>query len=188
MYRTGWLLTISVGCSAIRAMKDDSQHTTPAVRALRAAGVPFTAHSYRYVEKGGTRRAAESLGVAEHRVIKTLVLEAIGEERGRIPLLVLMHGDREVSTKALARRLGVKAVEPASAARVERVTGYVPGGVSPFGTRTSLTVYLERSILELDRIYVNAGRRGLLVEIATADLQRGLSFVEVEVATGPSRD
>jgi prolyl-tRNA editing enzyme YbaK/EbsC (Cys-tRNA(Pro) deacylase) len=179
---------------------------TPAVRALKAAGVEFVPHVYDYVERGGTRHSAEALGVDEHRVVKTLVMEARGRDGGPAtegrppaigggvrrtpttqpqPLIILMHGDREVSTRALARQIGAREVAPASAAAVEKHTGYVPGGVSPFGTRRPLPVYVEASILALERFVLNGGRRGFLVEITPADLLRVLAPVRVEVAIDP---
>lgn len=109
----------------------DKVPATAAVRALRTDGVAFVPHFYRYVDRGGTRHAATSLGIAEHQVLKTLVFEATWTDGNRKPLILIMHGDREVSTKALAREIGAKTVEPATSANVERYTGYVPGGVSP---------------------------------------------------------
>ena len=156
---------------------------TSAVRVLRAAQVPFMPHTYAYVDKGGTEVAAAALGVDEHLVVKTLVFEA--DEAGkRKPLIVVMHGDREVSTKELARFLRVKAVAPASPAAVEKHTGYVPGGVSPFGTRSKLPVYVEESVLALDRVYINGGKRGFLVEIAPAVLTSVLGATPVRVRIG----
>ena len=163
---------------------------TPAVRVLRAAGIEFVPKIYDYVERGGTRHSAEALGVDEHHVVKTLVMEAHGRpDRERLaspaaaqPLLVLMHGDREVSTRELARQIGAREVTPASASNVEKHTGYVPGGVSPFGTRRALPVYVEESILALERFLLNGGRRGFLVEIRPADLRRVISPVPVQVA------
>ena len=151
---------------------------TPAIRVLRASNVPFTEHLYRYEERGGTRVSARELGVDEHVVIKTLVMQ---DERKQ-PLLVLMHGDREVSTKSLARQIGAKAVEPCDAAVAGRHTGYQVGGTSPFGTRKELAVYVEASILDLPRIYINGGKRGFLVALAPADLVRVLSPTTVEAA------
>ena len=152
---------------------------TTAVRALRAAGVPFTPHLYPYVDHGGTRHAAESLGVAEHAVIKTLVFE---DDARRKPVIVLMHGDREVSTKQLARHMGVKGLAPASVAAVEKHTGYVPGGVSPFGTRAKMPIFIEASILDLGDIYINGGKRGFLVRIRAADAAQVLDAAPVTVA------
>ena len=149
---------------------------TPAVRYLREKGIEFVPHLYEYVEKGGTRESAKQLGIDEHTIVKTLVFET-SEKKS---LIVLMHGDREVSTKNLARNLGVKSVEPASPDRVTKLTGYQVGGTSPFGTRTRLPVYAERTIFDLDRIYINGGKRGFLVEIDPAVL-RSIDAAEVEV-------
>ena len=151
---------------------------TPAIRVLRQHSVPFTEHAYRYEARGGTRVSARELGVDEHTVIKTLVMQ----DEGKHPLLVLMHGDREVSTKNLARQIGAKAVEPCDPVAAERHTGYQVGGTSPFGTRKALPVYVERSILDLPLIHINGGRRGFLVALAPADLVRVLSPVPVNVA------
>lgn len=149
-------------------MSRDKAPVTPAVRFLRAHGVAFTDHLYDYEERGGTVVSARELGVPEHQVIKTLVME---NER-REPLLVLMHGDMEVSTGQLARALGVKAVTPCSADTAHRHTGYLVGGTSPFGTRKPLPVCLERGVLDLATIYINGGKRGYLVAMAPAELQR----------------
>src|ERR671917_1124491 len=151
---------------------------TPAVRALRELGAEFEPHLYEYEERGGTRRSAEELGVDEHAVVKTLVLET----DARRPLVVLMHGDREVSTKRLARRLGVKTVRPCDPAAAQRHTGYMVGGTSPFGTRARLPVYVERTIFGLPRIFINGGKRGFLVEIEPKDLRILSPLEEVEVA------
>jgi Cys-tRNA(Pro) deacylase len=150
---------------------------TPAIRFLREKNIAFTPHLYNYVEKGGTRESAKQLGVDEHAVIKTLIFET-NEKR---PLIVLMHGDREVSTKNLARHLGVKSVEPASAERATKWTGYMFGGTSPFGTKTTMPVYVERTIFDLESILINGGKRGFLVEIEPSAL-RALNVAEVEVA------
>ena len=152
---------------------------TPAIRALRAAGIAFEEHRYRYEERGGTRVSARELGVDEHTVIKTLVMQA---DEGQLHL-VLMHGDRDVSTRALARVLGVKRLEPAPAAAAQRATGYQFGGTSPFGTRQRLPIYVERSVLELPRILINGGARGLLVSLSPDVLVSMLHAVPVEVAT-----
>ena len=154
---------------------------TQAVRALRAAKVDFIPHLYPYVERGGTRASSAALGVDEHIVIKTIVLEAKGDRVE--PLIVLMHGDREISTQKLARVLGVKDVAPANEAAVQKHTGYLPGGTSPFGTRTKLPVYVEESVLALDRIFINGGKRGFLVEIAPAVLTQLLAALPVRVAS-----
>jgi Cys-tRNA(Pro) deacylase len=151
---------------------------TSGVRMLREQNVPFVPHLYTYEEHGGTRVPAIALQVPEHSVIKTLVFET--DERK--PLLVLMHGDREVSTKQLARTIGAKKIEPCDAATAQRVTGYVFGGTSPFGTRTRLPIYAEKSIFELPKIYINGGKRGFLVELEPAVLRTVLAAQEVDVA------
>ena len=154
---------------------------TPAIHFLRKHGVAFTEHPYRYEARGGTRVSARELGVDEHVVIKTLVME----DDEREPLIVLMHGDREVSTKNLARQLSRKTIEPCAPDVAQRHTGYQVGGTSPFGTRKPLPVFVERSILDLDRIYINGGRRGLLVALSPRDLTRVLEPTSVEVALEP---
>ena len=136
--------------------------STAATRLLRQAGVAYSAHPYRYEEHGGTRVSARELGVDEHAVVKTLVME---DDAGT-PLVVLMHGDREVSTKALARAIGAKTVAPCQPEVAERHTGYMVGGTSPFGTRKPMPVYIEQTILDLKTVYVNGGRRGFLVALA----------------------
>ena len=138
----------------------------------------FTEHEYRYEERGGTAASSRALGVPEDTVIKTLVME---DEQKR-PLIVLMHGDREVSTKNLARQIGRKTVSPCAPEVAQKHTGYLVGGTSPFGTRKSMPVYLERSIAELDRIYINGGRRGFLIAVSPADLIRVLSPTLVDAA------
>ena len=151
---------------------------TTAIRALRDKGIAFTPHLYPYLDHGGTRHAAECLNVPEQATVKTLVMET----DARAPLLVLMHGDREVSTKALARIIGVKTVTPCTPETAQRHTGYMVGGTSPFGTRKALPVYVEETILTLDRIYINGGRRGLLVELSPAALRQALAIVPVQVS------
>ena len=151
---------------------------TSAIRALRAHGVPFTEHSYRYEEHGGTAVSARELGVDEHAVVKTLVME----DEARKSLIVLMHGDRSVSTKELARQIGRKTVRPCEPAVAQRHTGYQVGGTSPFGTLKPLPTYVERSILALDAIYINGGRRGFLVRLAPGELIRVLGAAPVDVA------
>ncbi len=151
--------------------------STAATRLLRERGVAYTEHPYRYEEHGGTRVSARELGVDEHAVVKTLVMED-DEKR---PLLVLMHGDREVSAKGLARLIGAKSVSMCSPETAHRHSGYLVGGTSPFGTRKAMPVYMERSILELPRIYVNGGSRGFLVGLAPRDVVRVLAPVLVEV-------
>ncbi|HOD34157.1 MAG TPA: aminoacyl-tRNA deacylase [Holophaga sp.] len=152
--------------------------STPATRLLKAKGIPYTEHLYRYEDKGGTRVCARELGVDEHAVIKTLVME---DETGR-PLIVLMHGDRSVSTKALARQIGAKAVQPCKPEVADRHSGYQVGGTSPFGTRKALPVHVERSILDLPRIWINGGARGFLVGLDPSVLPEVLDLRSVEVA------
>ena len=151
---------------------------TPAVRLLREKKVEFEPHLYAYEERGGTRHSAESLGVDEHAVVKTLVMET----EARKPIIVLMHGDREVSTKTLARSLKVKSVQPCDPATAQKHTGYLIGGTSPLGTKTKLPVYVERTVFALPKIYINGGKRGFLVEIEPKILHELLSAEEVEVA------
>jgi Cys-tRNA(Pro) deacylase len=151
---------------------------TPAIHFLRQHAVRFTEHEYRYEDRGGTAASSRTLGVDEHHVIKTLVME---DERKQ-PLIVLMHGDRDVSTKNLARQIGCKAVTPCAPDVAQKHTGYLVGGTSPFGTRKALPVYAERSIAGLERIYVNGGRRGFLVALAPADLIRTLSATLIDAA------
>lgn len=159
-------------------MAKEKAPVTPAVRQLRAAKADFTEHLYQYEEKGGTAVSSRELGVDEHAVVKTLVME---DER-KNPLLVLMHGDCQVSTKELARVIGVKLVTPCSPDAANRHSGYLVGGTSPFGTKKSLPVYLEESILALPKIYLNGGKRGFLVGIAPAEVVRLLQPVLVTVA------
>jgi Cys-tRNA(Pro) deacylase len=151
---------------------------TAAIRVLRAAGVATTDHPYDYEEKGGTAVSARELGVDEHSVVKTLVME---DDRKK-PLIVLMHGDREVSTKELARAIGVKSVTPCSPEGAHRHSGYIVGGISPFGTRHPMPIYMEVTILDLPKIYINGGRRGFLVGMRPGDVARILSTVPVRVA------
>jgi len=151
---------------------------TSAVRVLRAAGVTYTEHPYDYEEKGGTAVSARELGVDEHSVVKTLVME----DDGKRSLVVLMHGDREVSTKELARAIGAKSVTPCSPETAHRVSGYIVGGISPFGLRHAMPIYMEGTILDLSKIYINGGRRGFLVGMRPGDVARILSTVSVHVA------
>jgi Cys-tRNA(Pro) deacylase len=143
------------------AKKERHVSETPATQMLRAAGVAYTELPYDYVEHGGTAESARQLGVPEHEVIKTLVMQ---DERAQ-PLIVLMHGDRSVSTKNLAREIGAKSVEPCKPEVAQRHSGYLVGGTSPFGLRKALPVFVEASVLELSRICINGGRRGYLVGI-----------------------
>jgi Cys-tRNA(Pro) deacylase len=151
---------------------------TQAIRVLKEKALPFVIHSYKYEEHGGTPVAARELGVDEHAVIKTLVFETDSRE----PLIVLMHGDREVSTKNLARALGVKTVTPCTSDSANKHTGYMVGGISPFGTRKRLKIYMQKTIAELPKIYINAGKRGLLAEMNPADLIRILEPALVDAA------
>ncbi len=151
---------------------------TPAIHFLRAHKVPFTEHPYRYEERGGTAVSSRELGVDEHIVIKTLVME----DENKQPLIVLMHGDRDVSTKNLARQAGSKIISPCAPDVAQKHTGYLVGGTSPFGTRKAMPVFMERTITDLDRIYINGGRRGFLIALAPADLVRALSPALVDVA------
>jgi len=150
---------------------------TPAIRALRASGVPFEEHIYAYEEHGGTRVSARELGVTEHAVIKTLIFE---DDSAR-PLVVLMHGDLQVSTKELARVLGRKRIAPCTPDAAHKHTGYLVGGTSPFGTLKKLPIYAEETIFALDRLYINGGKRGFLVALAPADLHHVLAPVLVHV-------
>jgi Cys-tRNA(Pro) deacylase len=149
-----------------------------AIRALRAAGVDFEPHLYAWEAHGGTAASATALGVDEHAVIKTLIFE----DDAKKPLCILMHGDREVSTKNLARAIGVKTVAPCAPDVADRHSGYQVGGTSPFGLRKPMPVYMQQTILELPRIYINGGARGFLVAISPSDAQRVLAPVLVEVA------
>jgi len=150
---------------------------TQAVRFLREKKIEFVPHLYDYVEKGGTRESAKQLGVDEHAVVKTIVFETNEKQ----PLIVLMHGDREISTKNLARLVNVKAVEPASPEKASKWTGYLVGGTSPFGTKTKMPIYVEQSILNLEKIYINGGKRGFLVEIDPTVLKPSLGVTEVAI-------
>ena len=154
---------------------------TPATQWLRRAGISFTEHAYDYVEHGGTAESARQLGVAEHAVIKTLVMQ---DEKSQ-PLIVLMHGDRQVSTKNLAREIGTKSVEPCKPEVAQRHSGYLIGGTSPFGTKKALPVYVQASVLVLPRIYINGGRRGFLVGISPAVLTGALAAKTVDCALEP---
>lgn len=142
--------------------KKDHVSETPATALLKAAGVVFTEHPYEYLEHGGAQHSAEVLGFDPFTVVKTLVMQ----DQGARPLLVLMHGNRKVSTKNLARQIGTKSVEPCKPEVANRHSGYLVGGTSPFGTRKSMPVYIEQSILDLPKIAINGGRRGYLVGIA----------------------
>jgi len=151
---------------------------TPAIHFLRSKGIGFTGHLYKYEEKGGTAASARELNVPEHIVIKTLVFKMDGKD----PIIVLMHGDREVSTKELARQIGAKQIGKCEEAEAQRHTGYMFGGTSPFGTRKPLPVYIESTILELPEIYINGGKRGFLVKIAPGDFSKAFPCTPVSVA------
>src|SRR5712672_2445430 len=151
---------------------------TPATEFLATHAVAYTEHKYEYVEHGGTRVSSSSLDVPEHEVVKTLVME----DEERKPLIVLMHGDRKVSTKNLARQAGRKRIEPCKPEVAQRHSGYQVGGTSPFGTKKPLPVFMERSIRDLPRVYINGGRRGFLLRIRTEDLEKTLKPQLVDVA------
>lgn len=152
---------------------------TTAIRALREANISFEPKLYSYVDHGGTAHSAKELGVPEHAVIKTIVMETDSKK----PLVVLMHGDFDISAKQLARHIGVKSVAPCSPETATRHTGYMVGGTSPFGMRKPLPVYAEESLFELQELYINGGRRGLLVKLAPVDLDNLLKPIHVRVAT-----
>ncbi len=158
-------------------MSKDKTPVTPVVRVLRAAKVEFTDHLYAYEEKGGTAVSARELGVDEHAVVKTLVME----DEKKKPLIVLMHGDRQVSEKQLARIMDVKTVTPCTPDIAHKHSGYLVGGTSPFGTRTTMPVYMEETILDLPRIYINGGKRGYLVGIDPQEVVRLLNPVLIRV-------
>jgi Cys-tRNA(Pro) deacylase len=158
--------------------KKEHVSETPATQFLRKHQVAFSEHPYEYEEHGGTAVSSRALGVPEHVVIKTLVMQ---DEAAR-PLIVLMHGDCKVSTKNLARAIGCKSVEPCKPEVANRHTGFLVGGTSPFGTRKQMPVYVEKTILALPRIYINGGRRGFLVSIVPSELVRVLAPQPVEVA------
>jgi Cys-tRNA(Pro) deacylase len=158
-------------------MSKEKIPVTPAIRLLREQKVAFSPHLYDYEEKGGTAVSARELGVDEHCVVKTLIME----DEKKNPLIVLMHGDRQVSTKELARMIGAKSVSPCPPQIADRHSGYQVGGTSPFATRRAMPVYLEETILELPKIYINGGRRGFLVGVAPQEVVRLLKPVTVRV-------
>jgi Cys-tRNA(Pro) deacylase len=159
-------------------MVKDRIPNTRAIMALKGKSVTFKPHLYKYQKDDVTKAAAREIGAPEHVVIKTVIME---DDAGN-PLIVLMHGDRQVSTRALARALGAKSVGPVDTKAAQRLTGYLVGGISPFGTRRELPVYVEESILELPRLYINGGRRGLLIEMSPSDLVKVLRPTLVNVA------
>lgn len=150
---------------------------TPAIRVLREHKINFEPHIFDYVEKGGTKHSAQILGVDEHSVVKTLVFET-NEKK---PLIVLMHGDLQVSTKELARIIKVKTVSPVTPEKANKLTGYLVGGTSPFGAKTKMPIYVEKTIFDLEKIYINGGKRGFLVSIEPKILREVLQIEEVEV-------
>ncbi len=161
------------------AKKDKHVSQTPATLWLQRAGIAFTEHPYDYVEHGGTAESARQLGVEEHAVVKTLVMQ---DDKAQ-PLIVLMHGDRQVSTKNLARAIGCKGIEPCSVTVAQRHSGYLVGGTSPFGfKRSGVPVYLEASVLDLPRIYINGGRRGFLLGLAPSVVCAALQAKTVHCA------
>jgi Cys-tRNA(Pro) deacylase len=159
-------------------MSKPGSPSTPATRLLRSRNIPFSEHHYRYEEHGGTRVSARELNVDEHAVVKTLIME---DEEGQ-PLVVLMHGDREVSTRQLARTIGARSVAPCKPEVANRHSGYLVGGTSPFGTRKAMPVYMERSVLDLPRVYINGGSRGFLLGMAPTDIVALLQPTLVDVA------
>ena len=162
------------------AKKDRHVSETPATQWLRERGIAFTEHPYDYVDHGGTAESARQLGLEEHAVVKTLVMQ---DERAQ-PLIVLMHGDRQVSTKNLARAIGAKSVEPCKPEVAQRHSGYLVGGTSPFGLRKAMPVYVESSVLALPKVHLNGGRRGFLVGITPAVLTDALGAQPVSCALG----
>jgi Cys-tRNA(Pro) deacylase len=163
------------------AKKDKHVSETPATAWLKAHGVAYTEHPYEYVDHGGTAESARQLGLPEHAVVKTLVMQ---DDKAQ-PLLVLMHGDCQVSTKNLAREIGAKSVEPCKPEVAQRHSGYLVGGTSPFGLKKAMRVYVERTVLDLPRICINGGRRGYLVGIAPAALLQPLGATPVQCALPP---
>lgn len=159
-------------------MKNEHAPETPATKFLRANGIAHSNHLYEYEEHGGTKISARELNVSEHAVVKTLVME---DENAK-PLIVLMHGDRKVSTKELARQIGCKKVEPCKPEVANRHTGFLVGGTSPFGTKKQMPIYIEKTILDLSLIYINGGRRGFLVGVHPHDIVRVLQPKVVEAA------
>ena len=150
---------------------------TTGVRFLKSNRVTFTPYFYAFEEHGGTHRASDELGVDEHCVIKTLLFES----NDRLPMIVLMHGDREVSAKQLARTLNVRSVAPCDVPTAQRLTGYTVGGISPFGTRTTLPVIAERTIFDLPEVFINGGKRGFLVKVASGEIDRVFHPMKVDV-------
>jgi len=152
--------------------------SSPAIRVLKAQSGVFTLRTYKYEEKGGTKVSAMKLGIYEHCVIKTLIME----DENANPLIILMHGDKEVSTKALARIIGTRSIVPCRPEIAQKHTGYKVGGTSPFGTRKTLPIYMEKTIGDLQTIFINAGSRGLLAQMAPSEVVRILNPVMVNVS------
>lgn len=165
-------------------MAKEKTPVTAAVRMLRAEKVEFTDHLYTYQDKGGTSVSSRELGLDEHSVVKTLVME----DENRQPLIVLMHGDRQVSTRELARIIGAKQISPCSPETAQKHTGYMVGGTSPFGTRRLMPVYMEASIADIPKIYINGGKRGFLVGVVPGELIRVLKPVTVVVGISQERN
>jgi Cys-tRNA(Pro) deacylase len=159
-------------------VKRENAPETPATRFLKGKSAIFSSHLYAYVDRGGTRVASQGLGIDEHAVVKTLVME----DEDRAPLIVLMHGDRRVSTRELARVIGRREIAQCTPDAAERHTGFRVGGISPFGTKRKMTVYAEKSVFDLPRLYINGGRRGFLVGMDPRELFRVLAPTVVEIA------
>lgn len=159
-------------------MTKNKTPVTPAIRILRQNKIDFSDHLYSYEERGGTAVSARELGVDEYAVIKTLVME----DENRNPLIILMHGNCEVSTKNLAREIGCKQVSPCDPPTAQKQTGYQVGGTSPFGTKNKLPIYAEATIFELDKIYINGGKRGYLIGLTPKELDKALETIKVHVA------
>lgn len=152
--------------------------STNATRLLKGLGIAFTEHLYRYEDHGGTAVAARELGVEEHAILKTLVME---DDKG-IPFIILMHGDREVSLKALARQMGARSVQPCKPETASKHSGYLVGGTSPFGARKAMPIFVEATVLDLPRLWINGGSRGFLLEMAPEDLAKALLPIVVKAA------
>ncbi|OPY81635.1 MAG: Cys-tRNA(Pro)/Cys-tRNA(Cys) deacylase YbaK [Syntrophorhabdus sp. PtaU1.Bin153] len=161
-----------------RLADKDKGPVTAAIRVLRDRRVAFSEHAYTYVDRGGTAEGSRQLGLDEHSLVKTLIME----DELKKPFIVLMHGDREVSTKALARIMGIKRITPCTPATAQKHSGYMVGGTSPFGTRKTMPIYMEETILDLPKIYINGGKRGYLVGIEPKELLRVLNPILVKVA------
>jgi Cys-tRNA(Pro) deacylase len=159
-------------------MNKDKSPVTAAIRALRDNGVAFTEHTYKYVDRGGTAESSRQLGLDEHSLVKTLIME----DELKKPFIVLMHGDREVSTKELARIMGVKRVTPCTPETAQKHSGYMVGGTSPFGTKKAMPIYMEETVCDLPKIYINGGKRGFLVGINAKELMRVLNPILVKAS------